>query len=164
MGKFDEETAWTKQVTTEPAENNLRRNPDPCPTPLSEPSGFQPEGRDLPIPTQLAPLWVPVRGTSEGGQSLPIPTQLAQLHVPSNRGRSEGRQSTPNTAVRQPEGECDPESSLPCSCPKRQFMEPPDTLPVPATASSRGALKDFIMDWYAASVFNVCKRQAWPRT
>ena len=48
-GKF--ETAWMKQVTTEPAENNLRRNPDPCPNPLSEPSGFQPEGRDLPIPT-----------------------------------------------------------------------------------------------------------------
>ena len=70
VGKFNEETVWTKQVTTEPAENNLRCNLDTCPTPLSEPSGFQPEGRDLPIPTQLAPLWVPVRGTSEGRQSL----------------------------------------------------------------------------------------------
>ena len=35
---------------------------------------------------------------------------------------------------------------------------------MPATESSRGALEDFIKDWYASSAFNVCKRQAWPRT
>ena len=44
------------------------------------------------------------------------------------------------------------------------FTEPPDTLLMPATASNRGALEDFIKDWYAASAYNVCKRQAWPRT
>jgi hypothetical protein len=28
-------------------------------------------------------------------------------------------------AVRQPKGECDPERELPCSCPRRTFMDPP---------------------------------------
>jgi hypothetical protein len=29
-------------------------------------------------------------------------------------------------AVRQPKGECNPESDLPCSCPRGVFVEPPD--------------------------------------
>ena len=35
---------------------------------------------------------------------------------------------------------------------------------MPATASNRGSLEEYIKDWYASSAFNVCKRQAWPRT
>ena len=66
--------------------------------------------------------------------------------------------------VRQPEGECDPDSDLPCSCPRRQFTDPPDTLPMPATASNREALEDYIKDRYKASAFNSCKRQSWPKT
>ena len=46
-----------------------------------------------------------------------------------------------HSPVRQPEGQCDPESSLPCSCPRRQLTDPPDTLPMPATASNGGALE-----------------------
>ena len=34
-----------------------------------------------------------------------------------------------HAAVRPPPGECDPESDLPCSCPRRSFAEPQDKLP-----------------------------------
>ena len=64
-----------------------------------------------PIPmSQSIPLWVPVRG------------------------KSEGRQGPPTTAVRQAVGDSD----LPCLCPRRQFREPPESLPMPATVSNRG--------------------------
>ena len=66
--------------------------------------------------------------------------------------------------VRQPAGECDPDSPLPCSCPRREFTDPPDALPMPATASNRKALEDYIKDRYKASAFNACKRQSWPKT
>ena len=33
-------------------------------------------------------------------------------------------------AVKQPVGECDPESPLPCQCLRRNFTEPPETLPI----------------------------------
>ena len=51
-------------------------------------------------------------------------------------------------AVRQPKGECDPESDLPCSCPRRVFVEPPDQLPVPATASNRKVLEEYIKNHF----------------
>ena len=44
--------------------------------------------------------------------------------------------------VRQPPGDCDPDSPLPCSCPRRQFTDSPDMLPIPATESNRKALED----------------------
>ena len=34
-------------------------------------------------------------------------------------------------------GECDPESGNPCSSPRQRFMEPPDKLPMPATATNK---------------------------
>ena len=36
-------------------------------------------------------------------------------------------------AIRQPPGECDPESDQPCSCPRRRFADPLNQWPVPAT-------------------------------
>ena len=47
------------------------------------------------------------------------------------------------TAVRQPPGECDPESDLPCSCPRRSFADPPDQLPMPTTKSNIQALENW---------------------
>jgi hypothetical protein len=69
-----------------------------------------------------------------------------------------------STSVRQPKGECDPESDLPCSCPRRRFVEPPEKLPMPATASNRKVLEDFIKEHFKAGAFNTCKRQHWPIT
>ena len=66
--------------------------------------------------------------------------------------------------VRQPKGECDPESELPCSCPRRDFVDPPEELPMPATDSNRKALEEFIKEHYKSSAFNTCKRQHWPVT
>ena len=66
--------------------------------------------------------------------------------------------------IRQPKGECDPESDLPCSCPRRNFMDPPEELPMPATASNRKELEDWIKNYYKTSAFNLCKRQHWPET
>jgi hypothetical protein len=66
--------------------------------------------------------------------------------------------------VRQPNGECDPESDLPCSCPRRVFVEPPDQLHMPATASNRKVMEEFIKNHYKAGPFNTCKRQHWPIT
>ena len=62
-------------------------------------------------------------------------------------------------AVRQPKGECDRESDLPCSCPRRVFVEPPDQLPMPATASNRKVMEEFIKNHFKAGAFNTCKRQ-----
>jgi hypothetical protein len=58
-------------------------------------------------------------------------------------------------------GKCDPESDLPCSCPRRVFVEPPDQLPVPATASNRKVLEEVIKNHFSAGAFNTCKRQHW---
>jgi hypothetical protein len=47
-----------------------------------------------------------------------------------------GIRSAPPDVVKQPKGECDPESPLPCQCPTRTFTEPPDTIPMPATENN----------------------------
>merc|ERR1712106_453363 len=52
IGKYDEDNAQVIYVATDHQKNTTRRNPDSLPTPMSELSGFQPEGRDTPIPTQ----------------------------------------------------------------------------------------------------------------
>jgi hypothetical protein len=46
------------------------------------------------------------------------------------------KEDVTKTAVIQPKGECDQESDLPCSCPRRRFVEPSDKLPMPAAASN----------------------------
>ena len=51
--------------------------------------------------------------------------------------------TTQKDLARQPEGECDPESNIPCSCPRRQFTDPPDRLPFLPTKSNRKALEDY---------------------
>ena len=42
--------------------------------------------------------------------------------------------------VRQPVGQCDPGSDLPCRCPRRDLVDPPDKLPMPATPENRKLL------------------------
>ena len=69
-----------------------------------------------------------------------------------------------STSVQQPKGECDPESDLPCSCPRRRFVEPPEEMPMPATTSNRIGLEDYIKEHFKAGAFNTCKRQYWPIT
>ena len=105
-------------------------------------------------------------GTFVGGCAKnPEPTETKKIPVnvtsPTSNSHSEHRVAT---TVRQPRGECDPESDLPCSCPRRVFIDPPDKLPMPATVSNRKALEDWIKDYYKAGAFNVCKRQSWPVT
>ena len=56
---------------------------------------------------------------------------------------NDGKAYIHQTAVRQPPGECDPESDLPCSCPRRSFADPPDQLPMPATKSNIQALENW---------------------
>ena len=73
------------------------------------------------------------------------------------------KDNDPKPLLRQPEGTCDPESDLPCSCPLRQFIDPPTELPMPATKSNRAALEAFIKDYYKEGAFNLCKRQQWPQ-
>ena len=50
------------------------------------------------------------------------------------------------TADRQPLGECYPESDLPCSCPRRNFADPPEQIPLPATRSNIPAPEAWITD------------------
>ena len=71
-------------------------------------------------------------------------------------------ESKPATQLRQPEGECDPESDIPCSCPRRGFSDPPTDLPMPATKSNRKELEKYIKNHFKTSAFNTCKRQHWP--
>ena len=66
--------------------------------------------------------------------------------------------------ARQPEGECDPESPLPCQCPRRCFTDPPESIPMPPTESNIPALEEFIRKHFKALAFNQCRRQPWPVT
>ena len=67
-------------------------------------------------------------------------------------------------AVYQEEGKCDPDSELPCRCPRREFVDPPDELPYPPTEENRKKLEDWIKQYYASSAFLACKRQEMPCT
>ena len=66
------------------------------------------------------------------------------------------RKDVVKAAIRQPKDECDPESDLPWSFPRRVFVEPPDQLPMPATASNRKVLEEFIKNHFKAGAFNTC--------
>ena len=60
----------------------------------------------------------------------------------------------------QPPGKCDPESDVPCSCPRRRFVDPPDQIPMPATHSNVPALEGWIKEYYKESAFKqyCCKK------
>jgi hypothetical protein len=88
----------------------------------------------------------------------------SKSNQPELAGETIKKNNVTKAAVRQPKGECDPESDLPCSCQRRVFMEPPDQLPVPATASNRKVLEEYIKNHFRAGAFNTCKRQHWPIT
>ena len=61
-------------------------------------------------------------------------------------------------------GVCDPDSELPCRCPRRDNVDPPDSLPMAATAENRERLEEWIKEYYKASAFSTCKRQLMPST
>ena len=101
---------------------------------------------------------------SEPTPSLPDSDSGNDSELDENN-QSVGIENKPKDAViRQPVGECDSESELPCSCPRRRFVAAPSSLPMPAVESNRKALEEFIKDHYRAGAFNVCKRQPWPVT
>jgi hypothetical protein len=62
--------------------------------------------------------------TSKMGGTRSNPPEIAGEIIKKN--------NVTKAAVRQPKGECD----LPCSCPRRVFVEPPDKLPMPATSAT----------------------------
>ena len=98
---------------------------------------------------------------SAGAKKMNCPTQAPQMteHLdPGNHDRET------NPPLRQPPGECDPESEIPCSCPRRTFTDPPTHMPMPATDSNRKALEDYLKEYFKSSAFNTCKRQSWPIT
>ena len=50
-----------------------------------------------------------------------------------------------------------------CNCARRQMPPPPPTkLPVPATEKNKKYLKEFILDYYKSSTFNICSHQSLP--
>ena len=85
---------------------------------------------------------------------------VTRSNPPETAGEIIEKKDVTKAAVRQPKGECD----LPCSCPRRVFVEPPDQLPMPATASNRKVLEEYIKNHFKAGAFNTCKRQHWPIT
>jgi hypothetical protein len=89
---------------------------------------------------------------------------VTRSNPPEMAGEIIAKKTVTKAAVRQPKGECDPESDLPCSCPRRVFVEPPDKLPMPATASNRKVLEEYIKNHFKAWAFNTCKRQHSPIT
>ena len=56
-------------------------------------------------------------------------------------------------AVYQDEGECDPDSKLPCRCPRRELVYPPVEFPFSATEANRRKLEDWIKEYYSTSAF-----------
>ena len=104
------------------------------------------------------------RGLGEGpspGHSTPCVPE-SSTHPDHNAANAENAKTSP--AVRQPMGEYDPESELPCSCSRRTFVDPPEEMPMATTASDKKALEEFIRKHYKTSAFNTCKRQHWPIT
>ena len=59
-----------------------------------------------------------------------------------------------------------PESAMTseCQCPRRTMPPPPPkTIPYLPTEQNRGKLKQFLLDYYKSSTFNVCEHQTFPR-
>ena len=54
---------------------------------------------------------------------------VTRSNQPKMAGEIIEKKTVTKAAVRQPKGECDPESDLPCSCPRRVFVEPPTSCP-----------------------------------
>ena len=51
----------------------------------------------------------------------------------------------------------------PCGCPVRQLPPPPPkSLPFPATEENRHRLREFLVQYYSSSTFNVCEHQPLP--
>ena len=50
------------------------------------------------------------------------------------------------------------------SSPRRDFVDPPEVLPMHATESNRNALEEYIKEHYRSFAFNTCKREHWPVT
>ena len=84
-----------------------------------------------------------VKDTKKDEEILLSDQQPKTILTPDNNmpgGQYQARQMANSAGTRQPKGQCDPESDLPCSCPRRAFADPPDKLPMPATDSNRKAL------------------------
>ena len=64
----------------------------------------------------------------------------------------------------QDEGECDPDSTKPCRCPRREYVDPPDEIPFPPVEENREKLEMWIKEYFASSAFLGCKRQEMPCT
>ena len=88
------------------------------------------------------------------------PCLLSRAGADFSPGHSRGAKQM----VRQPVGECDSESELPCSFPRRNLVDPPEVLPNPATESNRRASEEYIKEHNRSSAFNTFKRQHWPVT
>merc|ERR1711867_56287 len=56
--------------------------------------------------------------------------------------------------VYQEVGECDPDSELPCRCPRRQYIDPPDKIPYAPVPENRQKLEDWIKDYYVSGAFS----------
>ena len=95
---------------------------------------------------------VPVGG-SQQHDKLPVwSTTQGQVVVAGNPGD------------RQPDGECDPDNPLPCSCPTREQVQAPQKVPFAATMQNRQRLEDWIKEYFKSSAFNVCRKQKMPET
>ena len=64
----------------------------------------------------------------------------------------------------QPVGECDPDSVLPCQCPRREFVDPPENCPIEMKVENRAELEAWILKYYDRGAFNGCRRQTMPCT
>ena len=99
-----------------------------------------------------------------------LPTTFPQVSlggssVTSSPSATQGQVVVADTPeVRQPEGECDPDSPLKCSCPTREQVQPPQKIPFQATVKNRLRLENYIKEHFKSSAFNVCRRQKMPET
>ena len=62
-------------------------------------------------------------------------------------------------AVYQEEGKCDPDSELPCRCPRRELVEPPDELPYPPTDIPASMSSNLCCVW---SVYKITTPENFP--
>ena len=55
----------------------------------------------------------------------------------------------------QPVGECDPDSVLPCQCPRREFVDLPESCPIEMKMENRAELEAWFFKHYVGRAFNL---------
>ena len=122
------------------------------------------QGGDLLSREVLQQLGVLPPGFPTVGQFSAGKVEKTEVNKVSAGDGSDINKETLQKLIFQPQGQCDPQSHLPCQCPMRTVVEVPEKLPMAAVPENREKLEEWILKYYSPGAFNICKRQPMPST